>query len=322
MIYDNLKKFHSTVVKLLDNSYKKNRLVHTYLFNGEKGTFKLDAAKYLASLILCEKNSVCGECHACISIKKNTNPNVFIVKPEGNTIKKEQILSLENEFSLTSESKRIFIIDGIDKATISSANTLLKFLEEANENTYGILLTDNVSMVLPTIVSRSQVINFTPINRNIMLIELIDNNVNQEIAAVVSSIASSLDEAFMLSKDEKFQETFKLAKKISESIIVSEYDPVLDYSIDIKFLSGMDVNLYHNYLIDMLILLENDKLHFKTKNLDGVLFPDFISTFDNEIDMHRQFKIIQIFMELKEELKYNINVATAMLAALIKVKRC
>jgi DNA polymerase-3 subunit delta' len=231
-------------------------------------------------------------------------------------------LDLEKEFSLTSENKRVFIIDGIEKATTSGANTLLKFLEEANENTYGILLTDNVSLVLPTIVSRSQVVNFAPINRNIMLIELIDNNISQELSAAISSIASSLDEAFNLSKDEKFHEIFKLAKKISESIIVDEYDPVLDYSIDIKFLNGADINLYHNYLIDLLILLENDKLHFKTKNYDGVMFSDFVSLFDNDIDIQKQFNIIQIFMELKEELKYNINVVTAMLAALIKVKRC
>ncbi|MFA5543755.1 MAG: hypothetical protein WDA47_08255 [Bacilli bacterium] len=322
MIYENLRKFHSSVIKLLDNSFKKNRLVHTYLFNGDRGTFKLDAAKYLSSLILCETNNVCGKCDQCLKIESMTNNNVFLVKAESSTIKKEQILDLEKEFSLTSENKRVFIIDGIEKATTSGANTLLKFLEEANENTYGILLTDNVSLVLPTIVSRSQVVNFAPINRNIMLIELIDNNISQELSAAISSIASSLDEAFNLSKDEKFHEIFKLAKKISESIIVDEYDPVLDYSIDIKFLNGADINLYHNYLIDLLILLENDKLHFKTKNYDGVMFSDFVSLFDNDIDIQKQFNIIQIFMELKEELKYNINVVTAMLAALIKVKRC
>ena len=136
-------------MKLINNSFNNDRLVQTYLFHGDKGTLKMDAALYLASLILCEAGGNCGVCDQCKIIERLTNPNVFIVSPDGDSIKKEQIDNLEHEFSLTSDSKRIFIIKDIDKATLASSNSLLKFLESLNENSYGVLLTENINLVIP-----------------------------------------------------------------------------------------------------------------------------------------------------------------------------
>ena len=69
---------------------------------------------------------------------------------------------LEKEFTLSNieEGTRVFIINDIDKATAAAANSLLKFLEEMNDGCYGILLTENLSNVLNTIKSRSQIVSF------------------------------------------------------------------------------------------------------------------------------------------------------------------
>ena len=87
-----------TVVRLLRNSFDNDRLFHTYLFSGPRGSLTLDAAIYLASLILCDKGGACGSCEECVNIDKWSNEHLFIVSPDGDSIKKEQIEALEHEF--------------------------------------------------------------------------------------------------------------------------------------------------------------------------------------------------------------------------------
>ncbi len=84
-----------------------------------------------------------------------------IITPEGSWIKKEQLLNLEKEFSKKSflDNKSIYIIDKAENLNDSSANTILKFLEEPQSNIIAILLTNNRYQVLDTIVSRCQILS-------------------------------------------------------------------------------------------------------------------------------------------------------------------
>lgn len=322
MSFDKLKKFHGNVVKLLVNSKTKDRLSHIYLFYGSKGTLKMDGALFLASLILCEHGNACGECDTCKSIEEGRNFSIYKVIPDGSTIKKEQILDLISDFSRVTDKPRVFIIDGIDKANSVSANTLLKFIEEANENTYGVLIAENLNLVLPTIISRSQVVNFYPISREYMKDVLIENGIDDKISRALSIVSSTLEEALELSKNPIFKKIFELAIKISESIAFNNYDPILDYMIDGNIFNTSDQRLHNAYLLDLLITLENDKINYKLNNIDRVEFFDIITKNQYDIDIDKQIEIIKILMELKEELKYNINVVTGMVSALIKIKRC
>ncbi len=322
MNFDKLNKFHSNVVKLLTNSNKKGRLSHTYLFYGAKGTLKMEGALFLSSLILCENKNACGQCQECKKILEGKNQNIYKVTPETTSIKKEQITDLISDFSRVSDKPRVFIIDGIDKANQTSANTLLKFLEEANDNCYGIMLAENINLVLPTIISRSQLVNFYPISRENISNCLKEQGINEHIAIALGVVSSSLDEAIQLSKDQTIEKILNLVIKISESISIDEYDPILDYIIEGNFLNTADQRVLNKYLIDLLITLENDKINYKINNIDRIVFFDIVSKNKPIDDMSRQLEIIKILMELKEELKYNINVVTGIVSALIKVKRC
>ena len=129
MDFTNLFTHQQNIVEIINKSFKNNRISQVYLFHGEKGTLKMDAALYLASLILCEANGNCGICEQCKKIERLINPNIFMITPDGDTIKKEQVEQLEHEFALSSDYKRVFIIKDIDKATAAASNSLLKFLE-------------------------------------------------------------------------------------------------------------------------------------------------------------------------------------------------
>ena len=94
-------------------------------------------------------------------IDQNNYPDIKIIEPDGNMIKKSQLLELQQDYSNKSllNGKKIYIIKEAEKLNSSSANTMLKFLEEPEENIIAFLLTDNRYHVLETLISRCQILN-------------------------------------------------------------------------------------------------------------------------------------------------------------------
>ncbi len=94
-------------------------------------------------------------------IKNFSYPNFYFLSyKKNNSIKKEQILEMQNYFNQTSffQQKKVYVIEGIEHLHVKAANSLLYFLENPiSENILGILLTNNRDLVLPTILSRAQV---------------------------------------------------------------------------------------------------------------------------------------------------------------------
>ena len=74
MAFDKIKESQPKVVQLLENSLKKDRLSHAYLFEGEKGTRKFETALYFAQMLLCtsEESKPCLECKNCKRIDHYT----------------------------------------------------------------------------------------------------------------------------------------------------------------------------------------------------------------------------------------------------------
>lgn len=88
-------------------------------------------------------------------------PDLKIIDTSSKNIKKEQMLELQQNFSLKPLYGKylIYIIKDASLFNQSSANTILKFLEEPNSNIIAILLTDNIYNCLETIVSRCQILS-------------------------------------------------------------------------------------------------------------------------------------------------------------------
>ncbi|MDO5568694.1 MAG: hypothetical protein Q4G04_01080 [bacterium] len=93
-------------------------------------------------------------------IDKGNYFGLKIIKPDGMWIKKEQLIELQSNFSKESVSgnKQVYIIHECDKMNKHSANSLLKFLEEPSTDVVAFLVTNNLNSILPTIVSRCQII--------------------------------------------------------------------------------------------------------------------------------------------------------------------
>lgn len=142
------------------NKYRENKLSHAYLIE----TNNLDET-YNKVLELCKKlecentyQDSCSKCNICNLISNENLPNIKKITPEGTVIRKEQILTLMENFSTMPVYSKynIYIIYGCEKLNEYSSNALLKFLEEPEDNIIGFLLTDNKDKVLSTITSRCQ----------------------------------------------------------------------------------------------------------------------------------------------------------------------
>lgn len=323
MDFSTLLRTQAKVVKLLNNSLLKNRLVGIYLFEGAKGTQKIEAAYYFASLLMCERpNKPCGECLSCKRIKEGKHPRIFFVEPGGKgSILKSQIDDLEHEFSRVSleEGIRVFIIKDIDKATLEASNRLLKFLEETSSTTYGILTTENLQNIINTIKSRSQIISFSKVPRDVVIEEYTKRGIKEEHSRILSILTNDINEGLVYSKDEKITAMIELVKAIGEAIWFKEKEPILVLNEMGKTLLSEKDKMYHNMFIDLMATMINDHIYYKLNQKNEITFTSV--DFDIDCEVKELFTIVEKVLVYKQKIKYNVNVELMYMQMLIEIVR-
>jgi DNA polymerase III subunit delta' len=160
---------------------RKNTLPHAILLRGRVGVGKHDFALHLAHALLCQQAShegACGVCASCIWLKEGNHPDFKLVTPEDETdegtskkkinkktqISVAQVRQLSDFLSLSShqvQGRRIIVISPAEALNLASANALLKMLEEPPANTLFLLVASQPQRLLPTIISRCQVLDFS-----------------------------------------------------------------------------------------------------------------------------------------------------------------
>lgn len=153
----------------LRSSVRNRRVTHAYLFIGPTGSNKTLAAYALAQAILCPKGpdgprgGECGACNACRKIMRKKHPDVRYYAPAGvNGYLVDQVREIiaDVSYAPVQADKKVYILDRVDLLGAASANALLKTLEEPPEGVVLILLGRTRESVLPTILSRCQVVPF------------------------------------------------------------------------------------------------------------------------------------------------------------------
>lgn len=154
------------VRSFLENALEGGRLSHAYLFLGPAGSGKLDAAWALAQGALCP-HGACGACEDCQRAERRTHPDVHCLRPEsaqGYLV--GQVRDLIDDLALAPirASRKVYILDEAEQLTSATANALLKSLEEPPDGVLFILLATARDAVLPTVLSRCQVVPFRPVS--------------------------------------------------------------------------------------------------------------------------------------------------------------
>ena len=160
------------VIKSLTNTLKTDKLSHAYLVVGEDSLYCDEFILSFVKAIFCLENKdkefySCENCKNCNSINHGNYVDFYKLESE-TSIKKEEIQTLKSDLSVKSfYGKKIYWIRDIEKMTEQAANSLLKFLEEPEDDIIAILSCKNISAVLPTIISRCQQIKLIGQSENI-----------------------------------------------------------------------------------------------------------------------------------------------------------
>jgi DNA polymerase III subunit delta' len=275
--WETLRGTQPTVVQTIKNAFLRDRVAHAYLMEGPKGTGKMDAALLFAKSYFCQNRKElepCNECINCKRINSRNHPDLYIVSPDGLSIKKEQIQHLQKEFSFSGfeSNKKVYIIEHANKMSTSAANSLLKFLEEPSEGTVAILITEQIHGMLDTIISRCQLLSFSPLPFTLFVQQLMKEGVSSNNAKLIASLTSNLNEAIDMNEDEMFEESKKVVIDFSKQIISGSLDVFI--AIQEKFLSHFKERADVEYGLDLLTIFFKDFLYAKIGKTEKIVFEE------------------------------------------------
>ncbi|MBO9360798.1 MAG: DNA polymerase III subunit delta' [Thermoflexus sp.] len=157
---------HRSVIRLLERQRAEERIAHAYLFTGPPQVGRRTLAWAWGMALLCpDPDPPCGSCRSCRRMEAGHHPDALYVAPEGNSLKIDQVREVQRLLALTPVEGpyRIVLFDAAEKMTTEAANALLKTLEEPPSYAVLMLIAPSPESLLPTVVSRCQVLSFDPV---------------------------------------------------------------------------------------------------------------------------------------------------------------
>lgn len=149
-------------VKKLVTNFQKNKLSHAFLIETDNSNMSLNDILEFIKIINCPENfsENCSACNICHLINNKIFPNLHIINPDGQAIKKDQIENLKRDMlAIPFISKyNVYIINEAEKLNSFSANAMLKFIEEPEDNIIGFFITNNRENVINTVKSRCEIL--------------------------------------------------------------------------------------------------------------------------------------------------------------------
>jgi DNA polymerase-3 subunit delta' len=317
--WDQLEQLQPIVLTMLKNSLLKNRVAHAYLLEGMRGTGKREIGLLLAKSLICEAPiegyQPCDQCVNCKRINNGNHPDVHIIEPDGLSIKKQQIKELQEEFSkkAVESSKKIYMIIHADKMSASASNSLLKFLEEPSAQTVAFLLTEQIQKILPTILSRCQVLSFKQLQPQALAEQLIQNGVHPDHALLLAHLTNNPEEAIALNVDDWFAQAQKIVLKLYEVLKKSSLEAMVqlqtEWNQHFKDKEQIDRGL------DLLLLIFKDLLYIQLEKEEQVVFKkelDRLKQSALKVSSRRLAEQMSAILEAKKMLQANMNIQLLM----------
>ena len=254
--------------------YHNKKLAHAYLITTNNIPKCLEVLLKVIKNIFCVNNyeDNCNKCSLCHLIDLKNLPSLKIIEPDGEFIKKEQILDLKNTFAKSNQftNESIYIIKNAEKLNLPSANTMLKFLEEPEGNVIGFFITSEKDNVLPTIQSRC---------------ELISANFSE-------------DESSYLTESE-YQE---LSQKVMDYLKDIEVEKKKSILCNNEYLIDLEKKDVKNFL-SMALFLYKTTLNNKISGTN-----DDSPTFLSSLSIENIQRKMQLIIEILQEINYNVNI--------------
>ncbi len=303
MIKEILKKEEPVVYTCLLNDLKEDKLAHSYLFCGDRNPLKKKAAYLLAQSIIENNNDfACEECVDCKRIVENNHLDVLYIDGDSEMIKRDEIDYILSEFSKTAVEKsgrKVYIVNNINNSSAKVLNMILKFMEEpANANTYGIFISDDVSSLLETVVSRCERISFTSNDYSLVMNEYLEHGFDEMDAYLLSVIRHEYveDDADYVSAKDAVFETI-------DSLNAPDYIPIVFYS-DVFPLKNCKEIL--DWYLEIMIRILDDSIASKRIN---------DSEYDSLVDKVHDgaLGLLEVFLDIKAKRSTNSSIDVKLL---------
>lgn len=283
----------SDAYNIFMNEINNNRISHAYLIDENNYVDAFNMIKAFSKEILSLGYDDFQKKIICKRIDDNNYPELKIIEPDGMFIKKNQIIDLQKNFAMEAVegNKRIYIIRDVDKMRLETANSMLKFLEEPDNNIVAILMTNNFNNLISTIVSRCQVIRF-----NNITYELSDDN-------------NDLDDIVINFID--FVENKKLRSLINEQDLVFKYFNQKDRENFILFFDKI-INIYYDIM----------KINVGEKNICFSNYYDKLKVISDKNSIVSINNKINYLIKAKGLIKNNININLLIDSVIVKIGGC
>lgn len=194
---------HEWAVDMLRRHAARGEARHAYLFSGAPGLGRRTLALRFAQALNCEtpvaEGEPCGVCRNCKYIENMQHPDMNVIQAlndegqpkEGGTLKVEQIREARRSLTLKpyQAKYRVALFLRFQEANDSSANALLKTLEEAPSHAILFLTADNPEQLLPTIISRCEILRLRPLPVAAIEADLLQRGVDAERARLLAHIS-------------------------------------------------------------------------------------------------------------------------------------
>jgi DNA polymerase-3 subunit delta' len=162
---------HDWAVDLLGEHIARGQVRHAYLFTGPRGVGRRTLAVKMAQALNCTQppapGEPCGACRNCTRIEKMQHPDLAVVQAEqeGGVLKVDQVRELQRSLALHPYEARyrVALLLRFEEAHASAMNALLKTLEEPGPQVVLLLTAESAESLLPTIVSRCEVLRLRPL---------------------------------------------------------------------------------------------------------------------------------------------------------------
>lgn len=302
-----LKKYQEIPYNIFKNALENNRFFHAYLLSGPTGTPIFEIAKFLSKCLLNNKHELKEEDNIISkTVENGTYPDLIIIDTKKEQVKIDDIRRIEDKFSQTSINQlgiKIYIINLIENLRPNEANALLKFLEEPLDNTYAILTTENEYSILPTILSRTEIVRFSSINKNDLIDECIKLGVNKKDAEILTFFQN---DASMIKEEIENEDYLEVKKYVENFINLLPNKEKLRFFVLNEINPNLKSKIQIRLFIDLLIiyLKEANKMKLKENIIIGESKDklNVIISNVNSID-----DAILKLMNYRYELSYNLN---------------
>lgn len=161
----------SSITTTLKNAIRTNQLAQAFIFTGPRGVGKTTCARILAKTINCTNittdTECCNQCESCVAFNNGQSLNIFELDAASNSSVDDMRALVEQvRYHPQGGKYRTYIIDEVHMLTTQAFNAFLKTLEEPPAYAKFILATTEKHKIIPTILSRCQIFDFSRITVN------------------------------------------------------------------------------------------------------------------------------------------------------------